>query len=131
MAQLEPAIVEHLLDDSNVTALIGDRLYPVRITQNVQPPCVAYRKIDVLTDHAYRTANGLSGTRIRFDCFAKSVKESKTIAEKLVTSLDGLIDTILGVAIHGTLYLDEFDGYNDEAKLFVVSVDFRFWHNNA
>lgn len=125
---IESALSSRLLADTDLTDLISTRLWPMRVRQGADTPHVAFYKVDTLTDHAYNTSDNLVGSRFRFDCFAKEMKVAKTVAEIIRTSLDAYKGTILSETIYGILYLDEFDGYDDDTELFITSIDFRVWH---
>ncbi len=46
MSEIEEAIVSKLMSESAITALIGQRLYPQVVPQDVTLPAIAYQRID-------------------------------------------------------------------------------------
>lgn len=131
MSIIDEAIVYKVQNDSGLSALIGKKFYPLRMTQGAVPPAATYTKIDVISEHAYSTSATLFGTRYRFSALAKTAKEAKTIAIAFRTCFDGFSGTILSLKIWGVLYLDEFESYDPDAELIEISVDFRVWHTTA
>lgn len=129
MSTIEDVIAYRLLADSNVTALIGDRIFPIQAAQNTAAPLIIYTLITTEPTNLLSESVGFVGSRFQFDMWAKTKKEAKTLGNKVRASLDALSGTILGVRVDGTLYEDEFDGYDGEANLFRVSQEYRFWHN--
>lgn len=125
---LENAIYSRLHTDSDVLGVVGDRIYPDFATQNQTFPQIIYAQIDSQSSNAMRTASSLFDTRIQVDSWAKTKPEARDLANKVRTSLDGFIGTILGVRIWGVQFLNEDANYDGEVKLYRVSQDYSFSH---
>lgn len=69
------------------------------------------------------------GSTFQIDSWAKTALGAADLATKCRSGLDGLRGSILGIRVDGVLFLDEFSDYDDDANLFRVSQDYRFWHN--
>lgn len=128
MSLIDEALRNRLINDANVTALVAQRIYLIRAPQGATMPCLTFQKIDTVPTHAYATTSRLENSRFQFDSWAKTPSESKSLADKVKSSLDGYIGVILGVTIYGILLATEIDYYEQDAELFRVGMDFKVLH---
>lgn len=92
----EMAINTLLLENADVAAIVGDRIYPVFIPQNITGPFIVYKVITQLPDRHLVSASTLQHVRIQIDCYAQNddgVQSSygvvKTLANTVRLALDG------------------------------------------
>jgi len=97
MAQLEPeyAVRKLLLDDSDVSTLIGTRIYPLfSVPQSAKRPYITYfRSSD---DHTYHLTgeSGLIVADIEFDVFADTDAQMRQLADKFRLAVAGYRGTV-------------------------------------
>ncbi len=106
---VEKAIVALLTEDTDVTALIGDRLEPVLTSQTLSRPNVVYQRI---TTSRLRSQDGPEGTgdiRLQLSCYADTYAGAKTLADKVRLALDGYRGTAAGITVDGISLEDEGD----------------------
>lgn len=127
MALIEASLVSILTNNVTVAA-VTTTFSPLILAQPTDLPAIVYTRINTIPETANATTSTLMGSRIRFDCYAKTIIAAKELAQKVKGCLDGYIGTILGNAIDGIIYLDEYDSFDTDAELPVVGVDFRVWH---
>lgn len=129
MSVINEAIYSRLSADANIMAIVGTRIFPSKATQNQPPPLIMYFRVDTVPATALNTASTFMASRFQFDCWHKTEIGAETLAEKVKTSLDGFIGTILGITIGGIVFLDQFDDYDDDAELYRVGQYFRILHS--
>lgn len=127
MAEVEEAIVDKLMNDVTVTNLIGTRLYPQVVPQDVARPSVAYQKIDSVPV-ATRSIAMLARTTIQFTCEADDYAGAKEVAAALRASLSGWHDEYSDPMVFGVVEANESDGYSEQHLAPVVRVDVSVWH---
>lgn len=123
------AIFTILSEDAGVSALVGTKIQALKLSQGTPPPAIAFHRVGNLPVIANETSSTLMLSRFRFDCYAKSAKDARTVALAVKNCLDALIITVADIDIQGIMYNDEYDGYNIDADLMVVSVDFIFHYS--
>ncbi len=128
MAEVEEAVVAKLMDTDAVTALIGQRLYPQIVPQDVARPSVAYQKIDSVPVST-RAISHLARTTIQFTCEADDYAGAKAVAETLREALGGWHDEESDPIIFAVIEMNESDGYSEQHLAPVVRLDAAIWHS--
>lgn len=88
-----------LLENSSITALIDERIYPSIIPQGGLTPCVVIRRISTRNEHTLLGRTRLSHSRVQFDCYSDSDKDvadaiAKAIQESGIDSYQGTTEEI-------------------------------------
>lgn len=93
MTSVEEAIRAHLVADSGVAAIVGDRVYLVQLPQNPTYPAIRYQRISTIPLYTHQLG-GSQGTvgwcRFQFDGFCQgpsSGKQSDELARAILTAL--------------------------------------------
>lgn len=137
---VETAIRDLLLEDADLTALLGDRIYPQDAPQTAEPPYVLYFTAD---PEQTLTLNGYINNynqAFRFDCYGgplgRSYSSAKAIAKALRTCLFSFLRGTApgGVEIQGILDDGGEDGleppiHGEEEGLDYVGVQVRVHWN--
>jgi hypothetical protein len=77
-----------LLDTAAVKALVADRGYPDILPQGVKLPAYTYSVISDVPSHHMGGISGLSESRVQFDFYASTRKESNDLAEAARIAID-------------------------------------------
>lgn len=103
---IESALTSHLLQTTNVTTIVGDRIYPLVLPQDATLPAIVYRKrgTDPLTS-LDGSALGVATSFFEFQSYANDYATCILLAEQLRTTLQSLNDS----EIHNVSLEDEFD----------------------
>ena len=128
MADVETALYTILSSDAGVSALVGARIYPVVIPQDVSLPAVAYQRISAARVYSHDGPSCLARPRFQFSCTAESYGAARAVVNAVRTALDGYNDTANGVRIMAAFSQNEFDGFTDVDDLWTVYLDFFVWH---
>lgn len=125
---IEQALVSHLLADSALTAIIGDRLYPLAIPETGKVPAVVYQRISSQRVLALDGSSSANSPRIQFSCYAASFGQAKQIAMKLYESLDCFRGVLGNKTKAAVLMADNRDDFEQETGRYRCGVDFFVLH---
>ena len=109
------AVVAALKADSNVSSIVGAKVYPLSQIQSVTLPALVY---DLQSDVPGQTLSGPDGTsQARFDfvCLSKSLDDDETLADAVRNVFDGITNVILtgsSCFVLEAYKLDEDDEYS-------------------
>jgi len=92
-ADVNAIVRAYLLTQSDVTALVGGRIYCPRLPENAIMPAIGYR-VRGGNSHAYIPP--LVTPSIQFDCWAESPIEAREVYRALYYALQGLQNTPMG-----------------------------------
>jgi hypothetical protein len=134
MAEIEAAVVSKMNADATISGLIGTRLYPLVIPQDVSLPAVAYQKIDSTKTVSHSGASQLARSRFQFTCQAGNYADAKTLAASVRHCWEGYRGTVATVRIDGALIDNDQDDYSEPVSLVIqpsVRMDVIIWHAEA
>ena len=80
------ALREKLLAYASVTALVGQRMYPIALVQNATMPAIVYYKLSTPREHAIGDITRLAHARFQIDCYATTVEEANDVAHAIRNS---------------------------------------------
>jgi hypothetical protein len=113
------------VQESLYTALqssVGGRLYPLVAPSPVTLPYAVYQVISQVPSNVLADTPGLFNTRIQVDAFARTYAE----CQSLKATLRGAMSTGFGRA---ATEINTTDLFEEDAKLFRISMDWSVWHN--
>lgn len=121
MTDVHEAIRALLLSDTNVTALVGTRIYPVHMPLNAVVPNITIHEIsgpeDYVTGHGY--------PRYQISCWSETFTEATTIKNAVKAGLNRFKGVVYGLNIQNISLLDCEDLYEPESKLYHIPIDFQ------
>lgn len=124
---IEAALRNYLLSIPELTAQIGNRIYPMVLPQPPVFPAVTYSKI---SSSNVRDLSGISFylTRIQFTCWSESYGQAKAIAESLRKPLECYKGTMGEFHIIDSQSVNEIDLSQPDSGLYQVPVDVLIQH---
>lgn len=128
MASIEESLYYKLSHDTNVSALVGTRVYPVRFPQSVTLPCLTYQRISTPRLHTHDKAGGTAHPRFQITAWDDDPKTVKGVVDAVRVCLDGYVGTVQTVKIQAILSDDENMSYEPESQLYWINLDFIIWH---
>src|SRR6185295_13120208 len=131
MSLVEEALHTRLLAVAGVTALIGDRVHPVPLPQNVTYPAVSYQLISRNRETAFGVDPLLATSRIQVNAWASTYTAVKALAEQIRLALERFRGTVLGIEWQDTLLDGETDLYDDTVLVHQVAIDAIVFHREA
>lgn len=122
---IEEEIFSYLRRVPEVTALVGDRIYPLLIFQdkpNKQPPWIIYEQI------SSSPGGDLSGkrwtrTRLQFSCYGTSYASAKQVAKAVEKALHNYQGNAGQLYILGSSVVNAIGLYEPDLELYHVPVD--------
>ena len=131
MADLETVLQTRLSTYAGLTALVGTRVYPIKLPQEPAMPSVTYQRIDGPRESGMTQEHGMAHPRIQVDSWASTYGGAKAVAEQVRTALErwsnsGTTPEILDSFIEG-----DTDLYESEVELYRVSMDFLIWYRET
>lgn len=125
MAGAEEALFAILSNDAGVTAIVGDRIYPLQTPEEGQYPALSYWRVDGPREHALDGPAGLARPRMQVDAWANDFRTAKAAIEAVIEALDGYRGTVAGVSIVGILALNDHDIFEPSTRTYHVAADFE------
>lgn len=130
---VEIALKNLLLGDAEITAMIGDRVYPVNLPQNGLLPAVTYRVISDMTEYNMEGPAGLARPRFQVTAWGETYDDVVALAKLVETRLSGFSGAAGGVIIPGIFKEDGRDrfeeGFESIANKYGKDIDFYIWNN--
>ena len=122
MSQLEPKIYSVLSGAAAVAAVVSTRIYPVVLPQDVTLPAITYSRISGGQVNSLTGYSGLENPRIQIDVWGATYPACQTLAADVHTAMDAA--TTFGAHLES-----DMDFYEDDTKIYRVSMDFSVWNN--
>lgn len=118
------ALVAALKDDTGVAALVGTRIYPVRLPigtsfneSSTDLPALVYQLITERVE-----AGALRFPRFQLTAFAMTYESAHAVAEAVRDALDGYESA----NVRASAFLDARDMSDPELAAYMVPIDIRF-----
>ncbi len=126
---IETGLRSQLVNDTDVAAIVGTRVYPVKMPLGYTLPCISYQRI---SSERYPFLDGPSGRaipRFQVDCYADTYSEVRDLAGKVRLALDGFKGT-LGTEsnVGGISIQSERDLWEDNTDVYRVTQDYLIPH---
>lgn len=126
----ENAIATVLQADAAVTALVGTRIYPLKMPQNPTLPAIVHQRISTTPD-MLAEGPGFAPMRVQLSLWASSFDGARALAAAVVGVLHGYHGPIGIGGLRLARLLNLTDDYEPETKLFRVIADFRVSHTEG
>ena len=134
MAVLEEGLHSYLSTYAGMVALIGDRVYPLRMPQNATLPCLTYQRISTprISTHDTSGATGdLTNPRFQFDAWGSTYASVKAINDQVRAALNGKTGSIgtapSNITIRSALADNENPEYDPDSELYRSRSDYIIW----
>lgn len=134
MPTLETALFTYLSTDPDVSSLVGNRIYPYRMPEGCQLPCISWRRVGasrIYTHDSFDETAPWVAARVQFDCWAITALEAVRIGEAMLLALSGYAGDMSGQLIGASSAELEMDLYEDQTKLYRRVLDFRLMYEDA
>jgi hypothetical protein len=128
MATLEDAIYNILANDAAVAAVVGTRIYRVRMPDNPTFPAITYQTTYGTQVESFTGYSGLKMPVVAIDCWGKTAKVTQELAEKVRTALHGYSGTYSDIRIDNVLEWSFVEMYESDTETFHISCSARFWY---
>ena len=125
--ELEKGLYAKLTGWEYLSALTGDRVFPVVIPEDAELPAVAYQRISGPRLLAHDGSTGLAEGRVQVTVVGTSYSEAKEIAGAVREMLAGWRGLMGGVCeVFGCRVENEVDGWGSQIEANTVRLDLYF-----
>lgn len=130
MADIESGLVAFLGADAGIKALVGTRIYPLRIPEGAAEPALVYHKISGPSEHSKDGDMSLSHPRFQLTCWANKYADAKAVRTAVVTALNGFTNgaAMGGVVVDQVIVENDMDLHDQQSLEFGASIDAILWH---
>ena len=127
---IEDALYGRLSQDMTLTGLIAGRVYPVMAPQGVPSPYLVFLKIVEMASGTLCAQDPMVRDLFQFDSYAKTFKQSLTIAKAMRDSLIDFRGAMDGIHVASIRLDNEMHVLEPEPGLFRVSTSLFIWHGD-
>lgn len=139
MSTFKDALYEFLIRQSDLTNLVGKRIYPKRRPEELKNtnPSIVYHRIDQQKDQTMDGPSGLKNPRFQFNIYAFSSEKAEEVTQTLENVVEplGPNETIgqgnKTAIVNSSFVTDLQDAFNETTDEFINSVDVKFWHEDV
>ena len=127
---IETAIRSELINDADVTALVGTRVYPVMMPQGFEMPCISYQRVSSDRIHTLSGPNGRVDASFQVDFYAESYSVVRDLADKARQVLDGFKGQLGGSEnnVGGIHLVSDRDLWQDNIEVYRVTHDYSVFY---
>jgi len=109
-------LVAHLKADSEVSALVGTRIYPLKAPQNVTNPYMTYQVVNDNSNQCIGGETYQNDTRFQIDVWDTTYSKVDAIKKAVLSALTGF---------KSSNSIRAMDDYESETKLYRQLIDFK------
>jgi hypothetical protein len=120
---ISTAIYEILTTNAGVSALLGDKIYPIRTPQTIGEPFLIYM-VDERPENT-KDKNNLDIIDLDISIFSSQFDNMEAINAATRTALDFYSGTLSGSNIDAIYFEDSRQGFDDNANLFRTDVGYK------
>lgn len=122
---INKAVYHILKNDTALTALVGAKVYPLVIPENVKAPCVVFYR-DSLTPIYDKGSPVVDESEVAVICYTKSYPESVTIIEAVRAALEGQKGDKNGIQLILSRVRRGDEGYDVDLDIYYQALTFIF-----
>jgi hypothetical protein len=126
---IESELRTYLLAQSGIAALIGTRVYPMKLPQSPTLPAITYQRVSGSRVQSLTGPSGMAHPRIQVDCWAASYDGAKALAAEVQDDLDGYRGTMGTTRVGGVIVYGDRDWYEPDVDIYRVTIDITIWHD--
>lgn len=108
------AIYAKLIATTGVTDLVGTRIYPLELPQDVTYPAIRYQQVSGPRSHVMGADTGTVDGRFQVDAFATTYSGAKALAAQIRLALSRWGGTAGGVTVEHIFLANEHDRFESD-----------------
>lgn len=131
MTDYQTELIAYLEGEPTVSPLLGTRIYPDRLPQNVTLPAITYHQVSNPRSHTHGRASALVHPRLQLSYWATKKVEVVALRDAIRLALNGkTLD--LGTITASILLLNEIEmPFEPDAEIHHHVQDYEFWFQEA
>lgn len=124
---VEADILTRLNAFTDLTDLVGQRVYASQAPQNVTKPFIVFHKIGASRENAFSADTGDVRYMFQFDCYGTTYES----AVGVVNALRQALQRYESGNLHHVFVGNEKSMYNDEGELYRQMIEFIVWYKES
>lgn len=112
LADIRTGLRTFLLADAAVAALVGTRIYPIKLPQGITAASIVYQEISGIGDHHMQGPSGLSRVRMQIGAWAQSADAAHALFLAVKEAIDGYQGLMGSVYVQG-VFIDSWRDIDD------------------
>jgi hypothetical protein len=134
MTEIRTNLYQKLVGDPGVYAIVGDRIFPIKLPQGTTVPAITYQLIDdPPASQAYGEKSAMPYPRYAINCWAADPDKAVELKEAVKLALECQLGWWEGSAgrrrVWDSRYLGQRELDQPEAGLYIRQLDFRIMHD--
>lgn len=128
---IEEALYTRLSGFAGLTALVGTRVFPLKLPPGTALPAVSFQLIDAQRDRLSGQDGADRGAQFQFDSWAGTYEAAKAVAVQVVAALDRWSGTVAGVVVTASFIDDERDTFEEQVQEGIprILTEATIWHD--
>ena len=118
------AIYSILTSDSDVSAIVGTRVYPQIAAQGAAFPFVVYLINDITPSDTKSGVSTLDEVRYEVLAVSETYAEAADLNEKVRTALDRYTGTVAGIVVDSIQFTELETDYDDKAEVYIANSEY-------
>lgn len=130
---LENALFAYLSTDPQLSSLVEDRIFPIRMPEGTVLPAVTYARVSSSRTYFYEKfedTDPFTRVRVQFNCWSNIADQAMEVGEAVLLALSGYDGDMAGQLIGSSFNVLEQDQYEGDAKLFRRILDFHIMYED-
>lgn len=123
---IEGAIKAVLEADSEIVAIVGDRIAPLAVPKGTPRPYITFRLLGGPNSQTHDSAVGLYQPRYQIECKANDYETANELSLRVILAIHGFKGTIAGVFLQYSEAFPSPDLFDNKSKITEKVVDAKF-----
>ncbi len=124
MTTKNEALYDYLTTHAGLSALVGTRIYPLRLPEGAVYPCIRHQEITLTPTMAHDGDRRFDHTREQFDVYAETMLGAEAAAEQVRLALNGQGFTVGTVTVETATMANRLEDYSLTLKAYKIILDF-------
>lgn len=132
MADIESGLFAFLSANTGIQAVVGTRIYPLRVPEGATLPALAYHKVSGPSEHSKDGDMSLNHPRFQITCWAATYAAAKAGRTAVSAALNGFANgSVMGgsVVVDQVIVENDMDLHDQTTLEFGASTDAIIWHH--
>lgn len=129
MSTVEDFFYDRLSGDAAVSAIVGARIYRIKMPDNPTLPAITYYTSYGDTIEDFKGYGGMKMPVMVVDCWARSAGAAQDLAEKVRLALHGYSGTSGDKAIANILEWSTTELFDGDLEIFHIACSMRVWYS--
>ena len=130
---IDESLYAYLSTYAELVALVGTKVYPLVLPQDVALPAVTYQRISDPPEHAMGTDAAIYHPRYQINCWANTYTGVQALAAQVKAALRDYTSSAMGgtggETVHRVFYEGAYGDYDSNAGEYRETLDFIIWYS--